>query len=127
MAHYVLLDENNIVIQVITGVDENKLIEGKNPEQWYSEFTGKMCKRTSYNTYGNQHLNNGVPFRGNYAGIGFKYDLQFDAFIPPKPFPSWKLNYNTFLWNAPISIPPDEEGYKWIWVEDNQEWVKITK
>ena len=75
MAHYAFLDENNIVTEVITGKDENELIEGKNPEIWYGEFRGQKCLRTSYNG----------KIRYNYAGIGFSYDPVDDAFIPPKP------------------------------------------
>jgi hypothetical protein len=75
MAHYAFLDENNIVTEVIVGIDETELIEGKSPENWYSEFKGKPCIRTSYN--GN--------IRYNYAGIGFTYDPLDDAFIAPMP------------------------------------------
>jgi hypothetical protein len=75
MAHYAFLDESNIVTEVIVGIDENKLIEGKTPEDWYSEFRGQTCVRTSYN--GN--------IRYNYAGIGFTYDPIADAFIAPMP------------------------------------------
>ena len=125
MAHYAFLDKNNIVTQVIVGVDENELIDGKSPELWYGEFKGQTCKRTSYNTQKNQHLDNGTPFRGNYAGVGFFYDSEFDAFIPPKPFLSWKLNYNTFAWEAPIPMPTPEEGFAWKWSEPNQEWIKV--
>jgi len=75
MAHYAYLDENNIVTQVITGIDETELIEGLDPETWYGNFQGQKCVRTSYN--GN--------IRYNYAGIGFTYDPIDDAFIPPTP------------------------------------------
>jgi hypothetical protein len=75
MAHYAFLDENNIVTEVITGIDENKLIEGLDPEIWYGNYRGQVCKRTSYN-------NN---IRYNYAGIGYTYDLDADAFIAPRP------------------------------------------
>ena len=75
MAHYAFLDENNIVTEVIVGIDETELIEGLDPETWYGNFRGQVCKRTSYN--GN--------IRYNYAGIGYKYDDVADAFISPKP------------------------------------------
>jgi len=75
MAHYAFLDENNIVTEVIVGVDENELIEGKSTERWYSEFRGQTCVRTSYNG----------SIRYNYAGIGFTYDPVDDAFIAPMP------------------------------------------
>lgn len=75
MAHYAFLDENNIVTEVIVGIDETELIEGKNPEDWYGEFRGQKCVRTSYNS----------TIRYNYAGIGFTYDPVDDAFIAPMP------------------------------------------
>lgn len=129
MAHYALLDENNIVVQVIVGKNEDELDNDGNVVDWelhYSQSLGKRCLRTSYNTFGNEHFNNGIPFRGNYAGIGYKYDQDFDAFIPPKTYPSWKLNYQRFLWEAPIPKPPDEEGFVWRWSESNQEWIKLA-
>ncbi len=76
MAHYAFLDENNVVTEVITGIDETELIEGLDPEIWYGNFRGKTCKRTSYN-------NN---YRGVYAGIGYTYDAELDEFVaPPEP------------------------------------------
>lgn len=75
MAHYAFLDKNNIVTEVITGINENELIEGLDPETWYGNFRGQTCKRTSYN--GN--------IRYNYAGIGYIYDANADAFIAPRP------------------------------------------
>lgn len=125
MAHYAFLDDNNIVTEVITGVDETELIEGLDPETWYGNFRGQVCKRTSYNTVNNTHINGGIPFRGNYAGIGFKYDEDFNVFIPPQPYLSWKIDYTIYNWVAPIAQPTYEEGYRWIWSEYNLEWVKI--
>ena len=75
MAHYAFLNENNIVTEVIVGVDETQLIEGLDPEIWYGNFKGQTCKRTSYNS----------NIRFNYAGIGYTYDEVADAFIAPKP------------------------------------------
>jgi hypothetical protein len=92
MAHYVFLDETNTVVEVIVGIDESELIEGKTPEEWYSEFRGLTCIRTSYN--GN--------IRYNYAGIGFTYDPDADAFIAPRPECGHKelfLN-DKFRWNC---------------------------
>jgi hypothetical protein len=103
MAHYAFLDKNNVVTEVITGVDETELIEGLNPEIWYGNFRGQKCVRTSYN-------NN---IRKNYAGIGFAYDESRDAFISPKPFDSWLLNEETCRWEAPIPMPADGEYYRW--------------
>lgn len=75
MAHYAFLDNNNIVTEVIVGIDETELIEGKSPQDWYAEFRGQKCVRTSYN----------ANIRYNYAGIGFTYDPIDDAFIAPMP------------------------------------------
>ena len=75
MAHYAFLDNNNIVTEVITGIDETELIEGLDPEVWYGNFRGQVCKRTSYNR----------NIRKNYAAIGYTYDADRDAFIAPKP------------------------------------------
>lgn len=75
MAHYAFLDDNNVVTEVIVGIDETELIEGKNPEEWYSEFRGQKCLRTSYNH----------TIRYNYAGVGYTYDPIDDAFISPMP------------------------------------------
>jgi hypothetical protein len=75
MAHYAFLDKHNIVTEVITGKDENELIDGLTPEEWYGNFRGQTCVRTSYN----------AKIRYNYAGIGYTYDPIDDAFIPPMP------------------------------------------
>ncbi len=76
MAHYAFLNDNNVVTEVITGIDETELIEGLDPETWYGNFRGQTCKRTSYN--GN--------YRGRYAGIGYTYDAELDEFVaPPEP------------------------------------------
>jgi hypothetical protein len=108
MAHYALLDENNIVVNVITGRDENDVVDDiVDWEQHYSEVTGFNCKRTSYNTYANEHKENKTPFRKNYAMIGGSYDEENDDFIPPKIFPSWTLNEETFLWEPPYKAPKD--------------------
>ena len=123
MAHYALLDEDNVVTEVIVGVRESQLIEGKDPETWYGEFRGQVCKRTSYNTRGGEHPK-GRPFRKNYAGIGFTYDEDRDAFIPPKPFDSWTLNEDTCLWDAPVPYPDD--GNYYTWDEDAGDWVEMT-
>ena len=91
MAHYAFLDKNNIVTEVIVGVDESQLIEGLDPETWYGNFRGQTCKRTSYN--GN--------IRKNYAGIGMIYDQVRDAFIPPKPDDAISLDEETCQWIMP--------------------------
>ena len=104
MAHYAFVDENNIVVEVITGRDEDDLVEGVTSwEDYYGAFRGKRCLQTSYNTFAGQHLTGGTPFRGNYAGVGFEYREDLDAFIPPKPplyagVADWVLNEETFSW-----------------------------
>jgi len=110
MAHYAFLDDNNIVTEVITGIDETQLIEGLDTETWYGNFRGQVCKRTSYNG----------KIRKNYAGIGFTYDPQLDAFISPKLFPSWQLNEETCQWEAPIAYPTD--GFTYFWNESELSW-----
>ena len=85
MAHYAFLNENNVVTEVIVGIDETELIEGKDPETWYSEFKGQTCIRTSYS--------NSIRF--NYAGIGFTYDPIDDAFIPPAQCEHDELTLNS--------------------------------
>jgi hypothetical protein len=109
MAHYAFLDENNVVTEVIVGVDETELIEGLDPETWYGNFRNQVCKRTSYN-------NN---IRKQYAGIGFTFDEVADVFIAPQPFPSWSLDLN-YDWQPPIPMPA--EGL-WYWDEQKGDWV----
>jgi len=118
VAHYATLDSNNIVIHVSTGTDENDPLPSGYPS--WEEYYG--AKRTSYNTSGGVHANGGTPFRKNYAGIGYTYDEERDAFIPPQPYASWTLNEDTCLWDSPVPYP--EEGTH-EWNENNQEWVKV--
>ena len=92
MAHYAFLDENNIVTEVIVGIDETEFIEGLNPETWYGNFRGQVCKRTSYN--GN--------YRFNYAGVGYTYDDVRDAFIAPEPEGNLGLDETTCQWIMPV-------------------------
>ena len=128
MAHYALINLNNIVVQVISGVDEDVIqidLDGKEVggtsqawEQFYASrpwFEGLTCKRTSYNK----------NIRANYAGIGYTYDSNFDVFIAPRPYQSWKLNYTTFQWDAPVAKPEEIEGFIWKWSEYNLEWIKV--
>ena len=112
MAHYVFLDENNIVTEVITGKDETELIEGLDPETWYGNFRGQVCKRTSYNN----------KIRGMYAGIGCSYNSEEDIFITPQPFPSW-IRTGSF-WEAPIPMPTDDKIY--MWNESTLSWDEVN-
>jgi hypothetical protein len=114
MAHYAFLDENNVVTEVITGIDETELIEDLTPEEWYGNFRGQKCVRTSYN--GN--------IRFNYAGIGYFYDPVRDAFIAPQPCPSWILNKTTCQWEPPVLYPTD--GQRYYWNEELQNWQTVT-
>ena len=109
MAHYAFLDDNNIVTEVIVGIDETELIEGLDPETWYGNFRGQVCKRTSYNS----------NIRGVYAGVNFSYDSQEDIFISPQPYPSW-IRKGSF-WTAPVKYPDD--GTKYIWDESSISWL----
>lgn len=109
MAHYAFLDDNNIVTEVIVGKDETELIDGINPETWYSQFRNQRCVRTSYNN----------RIRKQYAGIGFIYDPVADVFIRPQPFPSWTLDEN-YDWQAPAPMPT--QGV-WVWDEIQLCWV----
>ena len=116
MSHFAKLDENNIVIFVTVGRQED---DGKEAE--LCARTGDRYVQTSYNTHGGVHLLSGTPFRKNYAGLGYTYDAARDAFIPPQPYPSWVLVEETCLWEPPIPRP-DGEG--WIWDEETTSWVQ---
>ena len=110
MAYYAFLNNNNVVVEVITGIDETELIEGLDPEIWYGNFRNQVCKRTSYN-------NN---IRKQYAGIGFTYDADADQFVRPQPFASWSLDSNND-WQAPT---PKPEG-DFYWNEESLSWLAI--
>jgi hypothetical protein len=120
MAHYAFLDENNIVTEVIVGKNENE--DGIDWEVAYGNFRNQVCKRTSYNTHGGVHTFGGVPFRKNYAGLGYTYDATRDAFIPPNSYQSWSLNEDTCLWEPPVPYPTD--GKRYTWNEETQSWVE---
>jgi len=102
MAHFAQV-ENGIVMQVIVA-DQNVIDSGAFGSGWV---------QTSYNTQGGQHRLGGTPFRKNYAGIGYTYDSQRDAFIPPQPYPSWTLNEDSCLWQPPTPMPTDGNMYDW--------------
>lgn len=127
MAHYALLDENNVVVEVIAGKSESNF----DWEQQYAAMRGMACKRTSYNTHGGIYYDpetgeaskdQSKAFRKNYAGAGYTYDSQLDAFIPPKKFDSWKLNSDSCQWVPPVPMPQD--GARYFWDEAAQAWVK---
>ena len=122
MAHFANIDSNGIVTQII--VISNEV------ERRGQEFINQELKlpgtwvQTSYNTRSGKHKNNKSPFRKNYAGIGYTYDAQRDAFIPPKPYPSWILNEDTCQWRAPVSRPLDNKKY--VWDENTVNWKEIN-
>lgn len=123
MAHYAFINDQNVVVEVITGKDEEP--GGIDWEQHYAQFrNGLTCKRTSYNTKAGAHTGGGTPFRKNYAGIGFTYDETRDAFIPPQPYASWLLNENTCQWQAPVPYPAD--GKMYMWDESIANWVDAS-
>lgn len=113
MSHFAQIDDNNIVTQVI--VAEQDVID--------TGLFGPVEKwiQTSYNTHGGVHSLGGTPLRKNYAGIGYTYNAQLDAFIPPKQYASWVLNTQTGLWEAPVPMPV-EAGKVFDWNEETQAW-----
>lgn len=115
MSHFAKI-EDGIVTQVIV-VEQDVIDTGLfgDPSLWV---------QTSYNTRGGVHITGGTPLRKNYAGIGFTYDATRDAFIPPKPFPSWVLNETTCLWDAPVAIPTDGKIYDWN--EEIVNWAEVV-
>ena len=114
MAHYAFLDSNNVVTEVIVGIDETELIEGLDPETWYGNFRKQTCKRTSYNG----------KIRKQYAGIGYTYDADLDIFIAPQPYPSWILDLN-HDWQPPTPMPV-VEGKLYAWFEPNKVWIELV-
>lgn len=127
MAYYAKLDENNIVLAVHIISNEITTIDGIELEQRGVDFLTELYgyplwKQTSYNTQAGEHAEGKKAFRKNYAGIGFIYDEERDAFIPPKPFPSWILDEQTCRWQAPVPRPDDIDLC--FWNEENQEWVE---
>lgn len=127
MSHFAKLDENNIVVFVTVGRQED---DGK--EMDLCARTGDVYKQTSYNTRGGIYYvpNTNTPdsdqskaFRKNYAGLGYMYDKTRDAFIPPKPFPSWVLNNFSCLWEPPVPYPTDNGNY--VWNEKMLSWEPV--
>ena len=126
MSHFAKLDENNVVTFVTVGRQEDDGLEAE-----LTARTGDVYKQTSYNTRGGVHYTDGVPsedqtkaLRKNYAGIGFTYDEERDAFIPPKPFESWVLDEDTCLWGAPVPMPEDGD---YTWNEGTLSWDPVSE
>lgn len=123
MAHFAQLDENNVVQQVIV-VSDADAVDG---ETFCQNLLGGTWKQTSYNTRAGVHLLGQTPFRKNYAGIGYTYDAQRDAFLPPQPFASWTLNEETCQWEPPVPCPeaPSPGGY-YMWNELTLAWEFVS-
>ena len=113
MAHYAFLNADNVVTEVIVGIDETELIEGLYPETWYGNLRNQVCKRTSYNAATN-------GYRKQYAGKGFTYDHVRNEFVAPQPYPSWTLDTNND-WQPPTPKPDGD----YLWNETELEWVAI--
>lgn len=118
MAHFAEIDENNVVQRVIVVANKDTADANGNEVEsigvaFCQRLLGGNWKQTSYN----------ANFRKNYAGIGYTYDAGIDAFVPPKPYPSWVLNSNTAQWEAPVPMPQDGKMYSWD--EATQSWVEV--
>lgn len=119
MAHWAELNDDNVVLRVTVGSNE----EPDEGYQWLVDNLGGRWVKTSFNTLGGVHLTGGTPFRKNYAGIGYTYDEEKDAFIPPKPSNHMVLNEETCLWEYPFPAPTDGKDY--IWDDTFGEWVEV--
>jgi hypothetical protein len=121
MAHFANVKGNSVVKVIVADYEFINFLIGKSGGEWI---------QTSYNTRGGVHYgqdgqpDGGIALRKNYAGIGFTYDRDRDAFIPQKPFPSWILNEDTCLWDAPVPYPQDGKNYTWD--EDVLNWIEVT-
>lgn len=122
MAYFAKIDSNNIVTQVVAVSDEQ---EHRGQEFLNNDLNlSGTWIQTSYNTFAGKHKQGKPPLRKNYASIGYTYDSQRDAFIPPKPYPSWVLNEETCRWHAPV--PKPQFNKKYIWDENIVNWVEVT-
>lgn len=130
MSHWAEIDDNNIVIRVVKCDNDDP--NGDEGYQWLIERLGGRWIKTSYNTHLGEHLLNGTPFRKNYAGIGYIYNEELDAFIPPKPegMDSWVLNEEKGIWEPPVPFPgeiPENKfgaSLEYLWNEENLVWEK---
>ena len=115
MAHYAKV-EDGIVTQVIVAEAEffDTFVDSS-PGEWI---------QTSYNTHGGVHSDGGTPLRKNYATVGGTYDSTLDAFIPPRPYPSWTLDESTCYWEAPVARPDSDTPHHWD--EDSLTWIEVT-
>ena len=111
MSHYAKIKDGKVIKVIVA--------EASFFDTFVDTSTGKWIQ-TSYNTHGGVHKLGGTPLRKNFAGVGYTYDQTRDAFIPPKPYPSWLLNEDTCLWECPVTYPTD--GQKYIWNEETTSW-----
>ena len=115
MAHYSKVTDGIVTKVIVAEADFFNTFIDDSAGEWI---------QTSYNTHGGEHTLGGTPLRKNFAGIGFTYDREKDAFIPPQPFASWILNETTCLWEAPVAYPDDEKEY--IWNESITNWTEVV-
>jgi len=113
MAHFAKVQDGIVTKVIVAEPDFFDTFVDDSPGEWV---------QTSYNTIGGTHTLGGTPLRKNYAGVGFTYNRDRDAFIPPQPFASWVLNETTCLWNAPVAYPDDGEAYDWN--EETTSWIE---
>jgi len=123
MAHYAKVVDSIVTKVIVAEAEFFDTFIDNSPGEWI---------QTSYNTYGGKHFDpetgeedDGTPLRKNYAGVGYTYDVDKDAFIPPQPFASWTLNETTCLWEAPVAYPDD--GLNYVWNESITNWTEITE
>jgi len=116
MSHFAKVVDGKVTQVIVAEPEFFQTFVDSSPGEWI---------QTSYNTHGGQHRNGGTPLRKNYAGIGYSYDRTKDAFIPPKPYPSWVLNDDTCLWGAPTPMPTDDKTY--IWDETTTSWKEVVE
>jgi len=116
MSHFAKVVDGKVTQVVVAEPEFFQTFVDSSPGEWI---------QTSYNTHGGQHRNGGTPLRKNYAGIGYSYDRTKDAFIPPKPYPSWVLNDDTCLWGAPTPMPTDDKLYEWD--ETTTSWKEVVE
>jgi len=114
MSHFAKVVDGKVCQVIVAEPEFFDTFVDSSPGEWI---------QTSYNTRGGVHLNGGTPLRKNYAGIGYTYDRDRDAFIPPQPFPSWTLNDDTCLWDCPVAYPTDGKNYGWD--EGTLSWIEI--
>jgi hypothetical protein len=115
MGHFAKVVDGKVTQVIVAEPEFFTTFVDSSPGEWI---------QTSYNTIGGKHTQGGTPLRGNYAGIGYTYDRQADAFYAPQPFPSWVLSPKTFLWEAPVAMPTDGKLYQWD--ETAKDWVEVV-